>query len=115
MSTERRDCSWWILPRMDSAKALWQFCLAWLALFVHVWTSSRTAPPETPARLATNSLNSVCRNSTIVRLLLMDLRRGSPPLGGRFSTAAGTSASRTLSLLAHPISARTERFHPVLP
>jgi len=115
MSTQRRDCPWWYQARMDCAEALWQICLASLALFFHVCTSGRTAPPDFPARLATNSPHSDRRNSSFVRLLLTDLRRGSPPPGAMPTSAAGTLPSRALSLLSFPPPALAECFRPVLP
>jgi hypothetical protein len=39
-----------------------------------------TAPPESPARTATNSLSSDHHNQQPVRLVLIDIRIGSPPI-----------------------------------
>jgi hypothetical protein len=55
--------------------------------------AGRTAPPESPARTATNSLSSDHHNQQPVRLVLFDIRIGSPPL-------AKTSAK--WSSLEHP-------------
>jgi len=100
---------------MDCAEALRRFWLSLFALLVHVCASGRTAPPDFPARVATDSLDSDHRNSRFVRLLLTDLRRGSPPTWAFSSSAAGTSASRALSPLCHLYPASAESFHPVLP
>ena len=42
--------------------------------------AGRTAPPESPARTATNSLSSDHHNQQPVRLVLIDIRIGSPPI-----------------------------------
>ena len=115
MSTERRDCPWWYKARTDCAEALSWFWLGMFALLVRVVAMGRTAPPVSPERVATDSLNSDHRTSGFVRLLLTDLRRGSPPPGGRLSTAAGTSRLRALSSFALPLPACSEQLHPVLP
>jgi hypothetical protein len=102
MSTQRRDCPWWFLPRMDCADRLGRFWLALFALLVHAGASGRTAPPDRPAWLATNSLPSDCRPISFVRLVPWDFRRGSPPFRASRSAASGTSATSALSLLPTP-------------
>jgi hypothetical protein len=115
MSTQRRDCPWWLQPRMDGAGALWQICLAPLALIAHACASGGTAPPDFSAWLATNSLHSDCRPNTFVRHVPRDFRRGSPPIRACQTAASGTSGIFAPSLLPFPSPARLERFHPVLP
>ena len=114
MSTERRDCPGWLQARMESAQALSRIWLGLFALFIRAAAMGRTASPESPARLATNSLDSDYRNTMHVRHLLTDLRRGSPP-GAHFATAAGTSVSRVFSRFARPVSALFEDFRLALP
>ena len=67
--------------------------------------AGRTAPPESPARTATNSLQSDRHNQQPVRLVFIDIRIGSPPLEGISQTEAIPRASPRLS--AHPFLRRS--------
>jgi hypothetical protein len=73
--------------------------------------AGQTAPPESPARTATNSLSSDHQNQQPVRLVFIDIRIGSPPLG---------RASRQRPSLGNPpgnpsIHSFAERARPIEP
>ena len=73
--------------------------------------AGRTAPPDGPARTATNSLSSDCHNQQPVRLVFIDIRIGSPPL---------ERISRQRPFLGHPpgypsVHSFADRARPIEP
>jgi hypothetical protein len=74
--------------------------------------SGGTAPPVTPAWLATNSLQLDRR---IVKLVRQDIRRGSPPPGVARRTASRTSAIHGSSLPHIPFPPGLALIHSTLP
>jgi hypothetical protein len=75
--------------------------------------ASRTAPPETPDRVATNSLRLDQRNQQPIRLALLDIRLGSPPLGQ--ASLRRSSGPCSPGFLPIHFPAMTSRFHRTLP
>lgn len=115
MSTQRRDDPWWFEARMDCADALGGFCLAMIALLVHVCASGRTAPPVFPARLATNSLLPDSRFPVLRGLIPPINRLSLPPFGVPRLRVSGRPVLRAPSPLYSPHPARFECFYPALP
>jgi hypothetical protein len=114
MSTQRRESRWRPIGCMDCADKLGLSSSAPLAWHSHAHASGGTAPPEVSARLATNSLQSDRQNSQLVRLVTMEIRRGSPPPG------AGSRAHKLLGLRLKglppiPSPSGLARLHPSLP
>ncbi len=93
MSTQRREDHLRLAHCMDRAASSGDRLRCLPARGSFAIAAGRTAPLESPARTATNSLSSDHHNQQPVRLVLFDIRIGSPPL-------AKTSAK--WSSLGHP-------------
>jgi len=78
--------------------------LCLLARELFAIAAGRTAPPEGPARTATNSLSSDYRNLQPIRLVLTNIRIGSPPTGKASIERPFRGASPRLSV--HPFLRR---------
>jgi hypothetical protein len=78
--------------------------------------ASRTAPPETPERVATNTLRLNQRNQQPARLAPLDIRLGSPPLGrASFRSPSGQCSPGPLSIHFPAVSSRFHRASPWAP
>ena len=115
MSTQRRENRWRPTGCMECAGSYWLSGLAFLALYVLAHASGGTAPPDSPAWLATISLQSDYRITQIVRLVPLNIRLGFPPPGGSHHAAAVTLKSFGSSSLHIPSSSGLARLHPSLP
>jgi hypothetical protein len=80
MSTQRRVDHLRLAHCMDRAASSGDRLRCLPAREIFAIAAGRTAPPESPARAATNSLSSDHRSQQPVRLVLFDIRIGSPPL-----------------------------------
>jgi hypothetical protein len=108
MSTQRRENRW----RRTSCFAGAEVSEISGARRDSTVASGGTAPPEFPAWLATNSLQSGYR---IVQLVLQDLRHGSPPSGAVPGAATGTPATHGTPRPHIPSPSGLAPFHPTLP
>jgi len=81
MSTQRRVDHLRLAHCMDRAASSGDRLRCSPAREIFAIAAGQTAPPESPARTATNSLLSDHHNQQPVRLVLFDIRIGSPPLG----------------------------------
>jgi hypothetical protein len=81
MSTQRRVDHLRLAHCMDRAASSGDRLRCSPAREIFAVAAGQTAPPESPARTATNSLSSDHHNQQPVRLVLFDIRIGSPPLG----------------------------------
>ena len=79
MSTQRREDHLRLAHCKDRAVSWGIGILCLLARELFVIVAGRTAPPETPARAATNSLSSDDHNQQPVRFVYTNIRIGSPP------------------------------------
>ena len=114
MSTQRRGCPGRLSSWIEYLGALWQICLAPLALLFPWNASDGTAPPALPARLATKSLHMDHRFLRCDWQAHPGHRRGSPPLQAQCAAAvASGSFGSFLSLIFSPVA--SERFLPCLP
>jgi hypothetical protein len=106
---------------VQSAGASGQASLAPAPRHGRAYANGGTAPPATPAWLATNSLQLDHRTIQLVRfvqLVRKDIRHGSrssPPLGAGSRAATGTPATQRSSLLHIPFPPGFARLHPTLP
>ena len=80
MSTQRREDHLRLALCKDRAGSWGIRFLCLLAREFFAIAAGRTAPPESPARTATNSLSSDHHNQQPVRLVFIDIRIGSPPI-----------------------------------
>ena len=126
MSTQRREIRW----RHIRCAGRWgQTFLSPVAQRDSAITSGATAPPDFPARFATNSLQSgfrivqldrlvqllFVRFVQLVLLVRLALRHGSPPFGAGPGKAAGRPANHGFSLPHIPFPSGLACFHPTLP
>ena len=81
MSTQRRVDHLRLVHCMDRVASSGDRLRCSPAREIFAIAAGQTAPPESPARTATNSLLSDHHNQQPVRLVLFDIRIGSPPLG----------------------------------
>jgi len=81
MSTQRREAPLRLAHCKQRAGNSGSRFLSSPAREVLARAAGRTAPPESPARTATNSLSSDRHNQQPLRLVFIDIRIGSPPLG----------------------------------
>ena len=115
MSTQRRENRWRPTGCMECAGSYWLSGLAFLALYVLAHASGGTAPPDSPAWLATISLQSDYRITQIVRLVPLNIRLGFPPPGGSHHAAAVTLKSFGSSPSHIPSLSGPARLHHSLP
>jgi hypothetical protein len=115
MSTQRRENRWRPVRCMDRATTPGHSSPAFFARYVHARADGGTAPPASPAWLATNSLQSDRRTTQIVRLVRLNIRRGSPPPGAGNCAAAATFVSFRSSFPLIPSPSGFACFHPTLP
>ena len=104
MSTQRREACWQPAGCARFAKKLgwsWFSLGSWLALVV---VFRQTAPPESPAFEATNSLPTDYPHSQLVRQPFS--RRGAPPGSGGLRPAHRIPAARRSSLSRFPAPSR---------
>jgi len=80
MSTQRRVDHLRLVHCMDRAASSGDRLRCSPAREIFANAAGRTAPPESPARTATNSLPSDHHKQQTVRLVFIDIRIGSPPL-----------------------------------
>ena len=80
MSTQRRVDHLRLAHCMDRAASSGDRLRCSPAREIFAIAAGQTAPPESPARTATNSLSSDHHNQQPVRLVFFDIRIGSPPL-----------------------------------
>jgi hypothetical protein len=80
MSTQRREDHLRLAHCKDRADDWGIQFLCSLVRELFAIAAGRTAPPESPARTATNSLSSDRHNQQPVRLVFIDIRIGSPPV-----------------------------------
>ena len=111
MSTQRREDHLRLALCKDRAGSWGIRFLCLLAREFFAIAAGRTAPPESPARTATNSLSSDHHNQQPVRLVFIDIRIGSPPVG---------KTSRQRPSLGHPrgypfIPSFADRARPIRP
>jgi hypothetical protein len=88
---------------------------AFSAQFDHAHASGGTAPPVFQDWLATNSLQSDYRNTQLVRLVSLNIRRGSPPPGAGRRAVAVTLKSFGSSISHIPSLSGLARLHHSLP
>lgn len=112
MSTQRRENRWQRTSCTESAAALGQTIPALPARHCCADANGGTAPPVSPAWLATNSLQSDHR---IVRLIRQDTHCGSPPSRAGNRTASATPTSPGSSLPRIPFPSGFVRLHLTLP
>ena len=79
MSTQRREDHLRLADCKDRAGSWRQRIHCSPAREFIAIAAGQTAPPESPARTATNSLSSDHQNQQPVRLVFIDIRIGSPP------------------------------------
>jgi hypothetical protein len=124
-------CRWRPVDCMEHAESFGLSSSASSALLTHADAIGGTAPsgfyptcfhpsdkdpsPGTLERLATNSLQSDHRSTQLVRLVPVNIRRGSPPPRAGRRAAAVTLKSFGSSFLHIPSSSGSARFHPSLP
>jgi hypothetical protein len=126
MSTQRRE----IRRRRIRCAGRWrQTFLSPIAQRASAIASGGTAPPDSPAWFATNSLQSgfrIVQLDRLVQLVFVQfvqlvllvrqvLRHGSPPFGAGPGEAAGRPANHGFSLLHIPSPSGHARLHPTLP
>jgi|GEM_PF-4697720 len=80
MSTQRREDHLRLAHCMDRTASSGDRLRCSPARKLRATTAGRTAPPESPAPAATNSLSSDHHNQQPVRLVFLNIRIGSPPL-----------------------------------
>jgi hypothetical protein len=126
MSTQRREIRW---RRIRCAGRWGKTILSPVAQRASAIASDGTAPPEFPARFATNSLQSgfrIVQLDRLVQLVFVQfvqlvllvrlvLRHGSPPFGAGPGEAAGRPANHGFSLPHIPSPSGLARLHPTLP
>jgi len=118
MSTQRRESRWQRTSCMERARGWEQASPASIAGNAHAHANGGTAPPASPARLATNSLQSDLRIAMIARLVRQDIRhssRSSSPPGTMRSATSGTPANLGSSLPLIPFPSGFASLHPTLP
>jgi hypothetical protein len=119
MSTQRRESRWRRTSYTERTEASRHTSLASDMQYGRAYANSGTAPPGTPARLATNSLQTDHHLEQFVRcvqLVRLATRCGSPPPRGAGRCAAtGTPATHRSSLLHIPIPSGFALLHPTLP
>jgi len=116
MSTQRRANRMRTIGCMECAESMELLSSAFSAQFDHAHASGGTAPVELLTyQLATNSLQSDHRNTQLVRLVLLNIRRGSPPPGAESHAVAVTSKSFGSSISHIPSLSGSARLHHSLP
>jgi hypothetical protein len=116
MSTQRRANRLRTIGCMDGAESVELFSSVFSAQFDHAHARGGTAPVGFfPRRLATNSLQSDCRNTQLVRLVSLNIRRGSPPPGAGRHAVAATLKSFGSSISHIPSLSGLARLHHSLP
>jgi hypothetical protein len=118
MSTQRRASRWQRSSCTNSAEDLRHSCLGPAAWYGRADANGRTAPPDFPVWLATNSLQSDYRIARLVWLVLFDIRqslRSSPPTPGANCADIGRPAMHGSSLRHIPIPPGFEHLHSPLP
>ena len=116
MSTQRREDRLLQTCCMEREGSTGVSNSAPLARYGHARNSGGTAALGfSPASLATNSLQSDYRSTRLVRLVPLNIRRGSPPPGAGRRAAAVTLKSFGSSFPHIPCSPGPTRLHPPLP
>jgi hypothetical protein len=129
MSTQRREIRWRNRSCMGYAGLSGIAFPGPIARYNRAYASGGTAPPDLPARFATNSLQSgfrIVQLDRLVQLLFVQFvqlvlllrfvfRHGSPPLGASHGEAAGRPANHGFSLPHIPSPSGLARLHPTLP
>jgi hypothetical protein len=116
MSTQRRENRLRTTGCMERALDFGEVCQTPSAQFAHAHASGGTAPRGFfPAKLATNSLQSDYRSTRMVRLVSLNIRRGSPPSGAGRRATAVTLKSFGSSLPHIPSSSGLARLYLTLP
>jgi hypothetical protein len=116
MSTQRRANRMRIIGCMECAESVELRSSAFSVQFDHAHASGGTAPAGFfPTWLATNSLQSDYRNTQLVRLVSLNIRRGSPPPGAGLRAAAVTLKSFGSSTSHIPSLSGPARLHHSLP
>jgi hypothetical protein len=111
MSTQRREDHLRLAHCMDRAASSGDRLRCSPAREIFAIAAGQTAPPESPARTATNSLSSDQHNQQPVRLVLFDIRIGSPPLA-----KASAKWSSLEHLPVYPtIHSSADRVRPIRP
>jgi hypothetical protein len=115
MSTQRRENPRQHRNCTDVAKGMSQIWFVFIAWFARAIARVGTAPLDSSARLATNSLQLGHRTTQLVR---QDFRRtphSSPPTWAARSATTGTPATRRSSLPLTPAPSVLDCLHPSLP
>ena len=116
MSTQRRANRMRTTSCLERAGSVELLSSAFSAQFDQADASGGTAPAGFfPRRLATNSLQSDYRNTQVVRLVSLNIRRGSPPPGAGRQVVAVTLKSFGSSISHIPSLSGLARLHQSLP